>query len=49
MQEKDSAHEQDMSSLTQHTEKLEHELQQYREVNNDAELKYKVSWLAFYK
>ncbi|KAJ9600198.1 hypothetical protein L9F63_009532, partial [Diploptera punctata] len=41
MQDKDSAHEQDMSSLTQRIEKLEHELQQYRQVNNDAELKYK--------
>jgi hypothetical protein len=35
--------------LTQRIEKLEHELQQYREVNSDAELKYKVSWSAFYK
>jgi glutathionyl-hydroquinone reductase len=43
MQDKDSAHEQEMSSLTQHIEKLEHELQQYREVNSDTEQKYKVS------
>jgi hypothetical protein len=43
MQDKDSAHEQEMSLLTQHIEKLEHELQQYREVNSDAEQKYKVS------
>jgi hypothetical protein len=43
MQDKESAHEQDVSSLTQRIEKLEHELQQYREVNSDAELKYKVS------
>lgn len=42
MQDKDAAHEQDVSSLTQRIEKLEHELQQYREVNNDAEQKYKV-------
>ncbi|XP_021920003.1 protein phosphatase 1 regulatory subunit 21 [Zootermopsis nevadensis] len=41
MQDKDSAHEREMSSLTQRIEKLEHELQQYREVNSDAELKYK--------
>jgi hypothetical protein len=43
MQDKDSAHEQEISLLTQRIEKLEHELQQYREVNTDAELKYKVS------
>ncbi|PNF18775.1 Protein phosphatase 1 regulatory subunit 21 [Cryptotermes secundus] len=41
MQDRDSAHEQEVSSLTQHVEKLEHELQQYREVNSDAEQKYK--------
>jgi hypothetical protein len=43
IQDKDSAHEQEMSSQTQHIEKLEHELQQYREVNSNAEQKYKVS------
>ena len=43
MQDKDSAHEHEISLLTQRIEKLEHELQQYREVNTDAELKYKVS------
>jgi hypothetical protein len=43
MQDKDFTHEQEKSSLTQNIEKLEHELQQYRKVNNDAELKYKVS------
>jgi hypothetical protein len=49
MQDKDSAHEQEMSSLTQHIEKLEHELQQYREVNSDTEQKYKVSsYTSFY-
>lgn len=41
MQDKDSAHEQEISLLTQHIGKLERELQQYREVNTDAELKYK--------
>jgi len=48
MQDKDSAHEQEISLLTQRIEKLEHELQQYREVNTDAELKFKVSWSIFY-
>lgn len=47
MQDKDSAHEQEISLLTERIEKLEHELQQYREVNTDAELKYKVSWSTF--
>jgi len=48
MQDKDSAHEQEISLLTQRIEKLEHELQQYREVNTDAELKFKVRWSIFY-
>jgi hypothetical protein len=43
MQDKDSAHEQEISLLIERIEKLEHELLQYREVNTDAELKYKVS------
>jgi len=43
MQDKDSAHEEEILLLTQRIGKLERELQQYREVNTDAELKYKVS------
>jgi len=43
MQDKDSAHEQERSLLTQRIERIEHEFQQYREVSTDAELKYKVS------
>jgi len=48
MQDKDSAHEEEILLLTQRIGKLERELQQYREVNTDAELKYKVSWSTFY-